>query len=378
MDGSVDWELFYAREELSSLRLKYNIEELGSSPYWDQNFLKLLELINEADKKLESAYYSNFIVTEVIETTEMEEETDNEELVEEDSTNSELVTDFSRNLSIPLEEEEDDSLNLEFIQSVFFDGNEDSVDVDLEEGKPIPYFSHLMDNMGSQFEIVASKRVRSFDNLNPDTSFEGYYEHSKDLITHLKLNCKNNPYLHLDFTRSIFDRGKWFDGSVLNNDYKGDFVYELSLKDGYRFNWFFMDSITFVLVKNGDIADTGNLFVKMLLWDIMYFKNKGVSSHQLASEKSSYPCFNLTGGVFDRGKDIELTGREGKGRDTCKLFDPGIHNFRVNEGFMIFLLGISDCEGPLWLNGSSKGMEIIKGCPDDVEGEFILQLQLGV
>ncbi|KAI3842850.1 hypothetical protein MKX03_008640, partial [Papaver bracteatum] len=115
----------------------------------------------------------------------MEDVIDGEEIVE-DSTNTELVTEFSENSSTPLED--DDSHELELIPPYFF--------VEVEE--------------------VETPVTIEFSKLNPvkvDKMMDSKMESSKDFITHLDLNCKNFLYLHLDFTHSIFDRGKWFDGS---------------------------------------------------------------------------------------------------------------------------------------------------------------------
>lgn len=308
MGNSSALEVSFARVVLSNLRLKYYIEELVSSPNRNQNFLNLLGLISDAERKLESLLQTtapthvptseeiSVEVVEVIETMKVEDEMDIEELVEEDSVDSEF-TDLSRNSSTPLEEEDIDSLDLELIPQFFFAETEDA---------------DSLTGLSLLFEEVENPEIMEFSKLNPvrpDKMNDGKTESSKDLITHLKLNCKIYLYLHLEFTRSIFDRGKLFARSVLIDDTKRKFVYELGLRDGYRFNWSFMDSIANVLVKNGDTAGGGKLFVKMLQWDIMCFKNKGVGSHQMASEKFLCPCFNFTGGVFDRRRDIELMGR---------------------------------------------------------------------
>ncbi|XP_026414987.1 uncharacterized protein LOC113310509 [Papaver somniferum] len=66
----------------------------------------------------------------------------------------------------------------------------------------------------------------------------------------------------------------------------------------------------FVLVANGNTGDGDNPFGKIFRLDIVSLKSKGVRSQNLASDKDSYLCFNLTGGVFDRGRYIELMKRD--------------------------------------------------------------------
>ncbi|KAI3853908.1 hypothetical protein MKW92_020503, partial [Papaver armeniacum] len=65
----------------------------------------------------------------------MEDVIDSEEIVE-DSINTELVTDFSRNSSTTLEDEDDDSHELELIPPYFFVKSED---VDSLTGRSLPF-----------------------------------------------------------------------------------------------------------------------------------------------------------------------------------------------------------------------------------------------
>ncbi|KAI3935470.1 hypothetical protein MKW98_027610, partial [Papaver atlanticum] len=177
----------------------------------------------------------------------MEDVIDSEEIVE-DSINTELVTDFSRNSSTPLD---DDSHELELIPPYFFVESEDGYSL---TGRSLPFE-----------EVETPERI----------------EFSKDFITHLVLNFKNFLYLHLDFTHSIFDRGKFVDGSVVIDDYHGRTVDELVLKHGYRFNSLFRNSFAMVLVEDGYTGDGHYLLVKMLQLGIMCFKGKYVISHQM-------------------------------------------------------------------------------------------------
>ncbi|KAI3899962.1 hypothetical protein MKW92_034885, partial [Papaver armeniacum] len=180
----------------------------------------------------------------------MEDVIDSKEIVE-DSINTELVTDFSRNSSTPLEDEDDDSHELELNPPYLF---VESEDVNSLTGRSLPFD-----------EVKTPEQI----------------EFSKDFITHLVLNCKNFLYLHLDLTHSIFDRGKFVDGSVFVDDYHGRTVDELVLKHGYRFNSLFRNSFEMFLVEDGYTSDGNYLLVKMLKLGIMCFKGKYVISHQM-------------------------------------------------------------------------------------------------
>ncbi|XP_026434198.1 uncharacterized protein LOC113331770 [Papaver somniferum] len=89
----------------------------------------------------------------------------------------------------------------------------------------------------------------------------------------------------------------------------------------------------FVLVVNGNTGDGDNLFGKMCQLDIVSFKSKDVCNQNLASDKASYLYFNLTGGVFDRGRYIELMERDscfdGDNKfyvDTIIFYEPGLED----------------------------------------------------
>lgn len=152
----------------------------------------------------------------------------------------------------------------------------------------------------------------------------------------------------------------------------------------------------------------------MLQPGILSFKIKVVKS---ASEKASHPCFNFTGGVFDRRRGTGLMGRyfcsyadyefyvdtitlyelvfedeyqlnlllanwietlltkEDEDGDTYKWFDPGRYNFHGNEGFLFLLLGGSDCYKLLRLKRSCKE---IRSCEEKEEIKEMLVVVNGV
>ncbi|XP_026435275.1 uncharacterized protein LOC113333004 isoform X2 [Papaver somniferum] len=284
--------------ELINLRLDYLIELGNNSPNRNQNLLNLLDLIHHAERKVESFLHtSNQVppseetsveVDEGAETTKMEDVIDSEEIVE-DSIDIELVTVFSRNSSTSLEDVDDDSHELELIPQFFF--AEEEGDYSLELELIFPYFFVESEDVDS----LTGRSLLCEEVETPET-----IEFSQDLIAPLDLNCKNCLSLHLDFTRNIFDRGRWFHGSIFIDDYHWRCVFELALKHGYKFNSLLRNSSAVVSVEDGNTGDGNYMFVKMLQWGI---------SHQMASVKSSHPCFNLTSRVLDRGKKFEAINR---------------------------------------------------------------------
>lgn len=222
-----------------------------------------------------------------------------EELVE-DSVNSELATVFSQNSSNPSEEEEDDSLKLELIPQYFFVETED---VD------------SLTSMSLPIEEVEAPEIMEFSKLNSvklDKTCDSKMDSSMDFITHLQLNCKHYSYLRLDFTNSIIDRGKWFDGSVLNDDYKGNFHYEGVLKFGYHIKRVFDDSKVYLLVKNVARYVASKMFVKMPMSiacklgrgrDAFLVQLKmGKPNNKLLLGKCLFMVINSAPMIYDRGK----------------------------------------------------------------------------
>lgn len=96
----------------------------------------------------------------------------------------------------------------------------------------------------------------------------------------------------------------------------------------------FIKYIVGILTK-GRPSNTGwQAFSKTLQLDIVFSRRKNVIRRQLASEKSYYSCFNFTGKVSYRGKDIELM-------DKYSCFD-GAYDFYVDTitSYILVLTGL--------------------------------------